>query len=686
MGLIGKENVLLEPKSSKRTEMKDFINGYLDGFWVKDVLSFKESPYCNLEVEKDRKIFSILDFTNIKSETIKLEFKYFFAYQIESKVINPRTTWLQYAHCFRKFIAFINQEKVLKDSIVEIRKEELLTIYRSWMVKNNFKITRANWKNKQQNVVAAAISFFNSVYDFFFDFYDEREEFEKDIWNFDRLGVDFNEASTKRCLDFTAIKEPWKAVTKRYIKERCVVIQEIVPSTGVVGVTKLTYFFSWLFVEYPDWTDLKRLTRSIVLKYLHYLRTTPMGGSRFQKKPTDEHVKTTMLCLSVFLDYIQVNEWEIAPTVPVKKLITSAEKPNSYKKRRENNGDVLEYIPDEVWEKVVENIDKLSNRFKIMALTIEESGFRITDICSLKLDCVFKDGKGGFWLKGDQRKVRKKNHKVPISVELAIVLQAQIEAVKLESNEQNNPKNYLFPILNGRRVGKPVSTPSIARVLNKLAEECDIYDKDGKIFHFRAHQFRHRYGMILVNKGVNIIIIQELMAHASPEMTVVYAKLLDNTKREAWETSREQGALRLESNGIFTPVQLESSAEENGIELEWIRHNYDSLRMDHGYCIKSPKMSCSFLEEMIETPCIKNNCRSFHVDNTFVDYYQSQIIQLEQDIILYKRQGRVRSVELSEKRIQNYKKILSEIKGNGGIFGIPKDKREIFEDERILKT
>jgi len=107
--------------------------------------------------------------------------------------------------------------------------------------------------------------------------------------------------------------------------------------------------------------------------------------------------------------------------------------------------------------------------------------------------------------------------------------------------------------------------------------------------------------------------------------------------------------------------------------------------MDHGYCIKSPKLPCSFLEEMVETPCIKNKCRSFHVDNTFVDYYQSQIIQLEQDIILYKRQERFRSVELSEKRIENYKKILSEIKENGGVFGIPKDKREFIEDERILK-
>ncbi|EAG2143561.1 hypothetical protein BED65_15290 [Listeria monocytogenes] len=31
--------------------------------------------------------------------------------------------------------------------------------------------------------------------------------------------------------------------------------------------------------------------------------------------------------------------------------------------------------------------------------------------------------------------------------------------------------------------------------------------------------------------GVDIFTVQELLAHASPEMTMVYAKLLDDTKR-----------------------------------------------------------------------------------------------------------------------------------------------------------
>ncbi len=45
------------------------------------------------------------------------------------------------------------------------------------------------------------------------------------------------------------------------------------------------------------------------------------------------------------------------------------------------------------------------------------------------------------------------------------------------------------------------------------------------------HQFRHTYEVKKLNSGVDILTVQELLAHAPPEMTMRYAKLLDETKR-----------------------------------------------------------------------------------------------------------------------------------------------------------
>lgn len=663
----------------QQTKHRMKMKRYLDGFWLMDVCNYKHSPYF----DQGAKVRGILDFSVIKSERLKEEFKFFFAYNIDHAIIKPITCWVQYAVAYRRVIKFINERNIVQDSILEVSKEAFLMAFRTWLIENGHSITKADKLSKDGKPVlsvSGTISFFNSIYDFYYDFYDEREEIEKDIWELAKLGIDYNEAAIKRRLDFTSYEQPWKEIVKKYIKERAVETQDIQLSTAVAAVIRLGSFFKWIAATYPEWKVLTELTREDILNYLHHLKTIPMGGTRYQKKATDYHVKQTMLYISVFLDYIQMNEWDIAPAITVNKLITTAEKPDSTKKRSE--GKEFDYIPDEVWDQVTEHIHKLKPVYKIMVLALEESGFRITDICSLNTSCLHEDLQGNYWLRGDQRKVKVKNHMVPITEELAAVIQAQIEYVKDISTEDNNPKNYLFPHINGRRKGKPISVTALARNLNDMAKECNIRNHKGEIFRFKAHQFRHRYGMTLVNKGVNIVIIQELMAHTSPEMTARYAKLLDTTKRKAWEDSREAGALRLESDGQFVPVDLESIIQENGIELEWIRHNFDSLRMDHGICIKSPKLPCSFLEEMVEPPCVKNKCRSFHVDSTFASYYQSEINKMEQDIEIYKRKGRTRSIELTEHRLDRYKKILQDIKTNGGIFGIPKDKREYINEER----
>lgn len=674
MGMLTKDESYLPSINKKHQSiMLESVNE----FWAQDLCIYKESPYY--ASNPNSSVRCKLDFTTIQSRHLELEFRYFISHSIETGVIKPSTFFHSYGSAFKRFISFINEINIIKDSILEKSKTEILFHYRTWLIENNHQIQRKARNSKF--AVSNHISFFNTMYSFYYDFYDDREEVEKDIWDFEKLGIEYNEAATKRSIDFTGIKEPWKPFVKRYVHERCVVVQDIKNSSGVLAVIRLTYFFNWLTKSYPEWTDLRELGRKDILDFVNHLRTSPMGGTRYSKPATDLHVKTTILCLSVFLEYIHFHEWDMAPTIDCRRLITSAEKPESYKKLSEQKGNKVDYIPDEVWEQLVYHIDKLSPVYKIMALTLEESGFRISDICSLKLGCVVYD-KSGYWLKGDQRKVNKKNHLVPITEELGNVLMLQVQYIKDLSNSNNNPKGYLFPVLTGRRKGKPYSTPSISRNLNNLAINNNICDHLGDIFYFRAHQFRHRYGMSLINKGVNISIIQELMAHASPEMTSVYAKVLDTTKRKAWESSRGQGVLRLESNGWFVPVDLESTIAENGIELEWIRQNFDALRMDHGICVKSPKLPCSFIEDVIEPPCIKNSCRSFHVDNTFLDFYQSEINKMTDDIELFVKKGRIRSVELTERRLASYRNILNEINENGGVFGLPKDKRELINDER----
>lgn len=259
---------------------------------------------------------------------------------------------------------------------------------------------------------------------------------------------------------------------------------------------------------------------------------------------------------------------------------------------------------------------------------------------------------------------------------------SQQEICKKFSTTENNPEGYLFVSYRGPRKGKPQTTATLSRVLNDFAKKANIRDVNGEIYRFKNHGFRHRYGVTLINNGMNIVHVQRLMAHASPEMTLAYAKIHDRTLKEAYFKAKSKGGIKFDIEGALVKTNIDEQAVENDLELEWIRHNYDSIRMDHGMCIKSTKMKCEFAEKVIEPPCIANNCRSFHVDGSFIDYYKSQIAALEKDIQIYERNGHVRSLEFANKKIQNYRKILNEISDNGNISGMPKERREYVGEER----
>ncbi|WML42366.1 tyrosine-type recombinase/integrase [Neobacillus sp. OS1-2] len=344
------------------------------------------------------------------------------------------------------------------------------------------------------------------------------------------------------------------------------------------------------------------------------------------------------------------------------------------------NTDTIKYIPDEVWEQILDNLPQLNPIYVPILLVLEASGFRISDTLLLKKDCLDLR-KDGWWLVGDIRKVNYKDHKVPITEEIAAVIKAQITLVEKYSND-SNPEGFLFPNPTGKRKGLPITQTVFNDNINILAHRYNITDLSGEIFRIKNHAFRHRYGVKMINNGMNILHLQKLMAHASPEMTLVYAQKKDNTLRTEWAKAVNNGAVRLSLNGSVIDANLEDQAKENGLELEWIRHNMDSIRLDHGFCIKSPKLSCDFLDQTLEPPCIKNNCRSFHVDQTFLNYYKEQIAKIESDIEIYKKTNSIRSIELIQPKLQRYKDIAASLEGGNGIQGLSKERREYKVDER----
>ena len=160
-----------------------------------------------------------------------------------------------------------------------------------------------------------------------------------------------------------------------------------------------------------------------------------------------------------------------------------------------------------------------------------KTGLRISDVLGLTLDCLVKLN-GKYSIVTDIEKTYVQGHRIPIDEELADILAVLIQQSKEQSNHDNNPEGFIFIRYRGTRKGQPFSQHWVRAKLNELAIKKNITDENGNVFYFKTHQFRHTYAVKMLNGGADILTVQELLAHASPEMTLRYAKLLDDTKEK----------------------------------------------------------------------------------------------------------------------------------------------------------
>jgi integrase len=633
----------------------------LVGIYSTDKWSIKDLP----QVKIDRNIH--LNFFLFKNLYIRNEVKYFFFSKISIYPYNTSGALFKHRSSFERLAEFIEQFYPTITSITQIPREIIVSHF------------QAEKDNLSKTAINAILLFHLHIHSFYIELYDERLEYEKDYWSADRLGLDYNKTQGVPHFDFTAIHQPFKDLVKKFIFSKLVIHKSVSTSQARAYMPKLDIFFSYILKTRPDWTNLNLLSRSDIIGFIEYCRETPMGGKNplKAKKASEGHIIRCVKQVEVFLNYIQRNKFKEAPSINIRSLIFSGDTP----KQRSSTIENTKYIPDHIWHQVAANIHLLPKEIVIIILLMEATGFRISDVLTLKLDClIHKDD--GYWIVGDQRKVNVDNHKIPIKNEIAQIIKTQKLYLEGQPTIENR-SSLLFPVLSGRKRGQPFLSSTIRHHLNKLAKLCDIKDHNGNLYKFTNHAFRHRYGVTLVNNGMSILHVQKLMAHTSPEMTIVYAQILDKTKKSEWERANNKGAVRLKSNGEITEADLKGQAIEQGLELEWIRHNLDSVRLDHGFCIKSPKVNCSFLEHSIEAPCIKNNCPSFHVDKSFLPYYEQQLSKMESDIEIYKNKNRLRSIEILQPKLNRYKELVQRLQTGGSIMGMDKKSREYTESEKV---
>jgi site-specific recombinase XerD len=116
------------------------------------------------------------------------------------------------------------------------------------------------------------------------------------------------------------------------------------------------------------------------------------------------------------------------------------------------------------------------------------------------------------------------------------MLDAQVEHIKnyLNENHLNEPFASMYPLFHNSRKEK-LTRAGINHIIQKYAKEARLKDKTLIPEKISCHSLRHSKAMHLLQAGVNLVYIRDILGHVSVKTTEIYARADSKQKRLALE-------------------------------------------------------------------------------------------------------------------------------------------------------
>lgn len=452
------------------------------------------------------------------------------------------------------------------------------------------------------------LTLLHQIYALIAEAYDdpEKTEYEKDIWDLRKLGVDLNLSASAYRINFRSITLPWlRQAAKQFLRYE---LARRSASAGKNRMTALRAFSRFLDATHPH-LEAEAIDRMVVIEYLQFLSSLHLAPHT-----RNEYV----VWLRIFLDLCAREKWA---AVPEKQLIYN----DDFLRRGKAKP---RFIPQEILTQLNEHLDALPAPIMRMLLILQECGLRIGELCTLPWDCLTQDASGDWFLRYYQTKM-KKEHTIPLAREIVAVIQEQQQAVQTEW-DQTIP--WLFP----NEKGVPIKQLVFVRALNRLAYEKGIRDTSGRPYHFQSHQFRHTVATRMINNGVPLHIVQKYLGHESPDMTAVYATIHDATMKEEYLKYRGK-VVDMVGRVVVQEGQV------NAGDPQWIKKNILAQALPHGTCALP----------LVAGDCPHANacltCVHFRTNASFLPQIKAQLLETQKLIQVARANGWKRQVEMNER-------------------------------------
>ena len=337
-------------------------------------------------------------------------------------------------------------------------------------------------------------------------------------------------------------------------------------------------FGGWIATNHPEVVGLADVGRRHIEAYKAYLPTRP--GKNGMPPLSEQTIRIKLGTLRTFFE--RTSEWGYQDA-PTKVLIFNGDLPT----------------PDDPLPKFLSDVDaaKLmraaADAHPTRRLVIEmlaRTGLRVGELCALPRDAVVLMS-ARHWLRVPVGKLHNDRY-VPLHPQLVELLQAH------HAGRDDDLDRLIM--WNGGSLDRH----QVARMLRRVA-------KAAGIGHVHPHQLRHTLATQAINRGMSLEAIAAMLGHKTLRMTLVYARVADQTVADAYDRVADQvDALYAKPAGLRTNGAGSASMSRLGAD-------HDQRLLGNGHCERPPQLDCQF-----ESIC--ESCAHFSTNTNFDPVLRAQ--------------------------------------------------------------
>ncbi len=186
-------------------------------------------------------------------------------------------------------------------------------------------------------------------------------------------------------------------------------------------------------------------------------------------------------------------------------------------------------VGSEVWAEILRKLPGFPEDIRLMYLHLWGIGLRISEVCTLKGDAYYIQGKDA-WVQVYQTKMRSYK-RIPIPYALYKLMKVYLTKHRI------TPDEYVF---QGSQGGAYKSATYRVR----MQEYCEKNGIEGGEYIFRPHDYRHGIATLFYDSGVSLQGVRDYLGHVYEEMTRQYVDYMPRKIEKASEKYfKEYGSL-----------------------------------------------------------------------------------------------------------------------------------------------